>query len=155
MSHQQSVFHPTEIGWREHVGLPDLHIPTIRAKIDTGARTSALHASVNRQFELNGQIFVEFLAPIPGSKKQRTCSAPLIDIRDVKNTSGIPESRHFIATTLVIGRRHWRIEVTLTDRENMKFDLILGRTAIREHRMSVNPGRSFLAGSPCSLVKTL
>jgi len=137
-----------EIGWREEVGLPDLGVYAIKAKVDTGARTSALHAVIERDYDRDGARWVDFLAPSPTMKTMRRHSLPLVDMRDVKNTSGVPELRCVIKTTLVIGRRHWHIEVTLTDREKMTFDLILGRTAIRDHRICVNPGRSFLTGKP-------
>lgn len=143
-----------EIGWRERVALPDLGIDAIKAKVDTGARTSALHAVIEREYERDGARWLDFLAPAPDMKHLRRQSCPLIDIREVKNTSGVPEARHVIKTTLVIGRRHWLIELTLTDRENMTFDLILGRTAIRSHHMCVHPGRSFLAGKPRSIAAT-
>ena len=74
--------------------------------------------------------------------------ARLVDQRPIKNTSGIPETRLVIETTLVLGARRWRIEASLANRENMEFELILGRTAIRRRRLLVDPGRSFLAGPP-------
>jgi hypothetical protein len=136
------------VGWREDVGLPDLGFETIKAKVDTGARTSALHASVDRIFEIDGRPFVEFFTFKPNGKIGEKHCLPLVEQRDVKNTSGVPETRCVIKTTLVIGKRHWLIEVTLTDREQMAFDLILGRTALRTHHICVHPGKSFLAGPP-------
>ena len=68
--------------------------------------------------------------------------------REIKNTSGIPEMRYVVTTQLLIGRRHWRVEVSLANRANMEFVLILGRTALRDHELLVNPGRSFLTGVP-------
>lgn len=138
----------TEIGWREHVGLPEFHIGQIKAKIDTGARTSAIHALDLKMFEQHGAAFVAFSVPGSPNRELVRCSAPLIDQRAIKNTSGVPETRHIVHTTLVIARRHWKIEISLTDRTEMGFDLILGRAAIRRHSFLVNPGRSFLAGTP-------
>lgn len=138
----------TEIGWREYIGLPELGIPKIKAKIDTGARTTALHAIINQVYEKDGQHFVDFQTPIPETKLLRQCTCPVVETRAVKNTSGIPDNRIVIETLFIIGRRQWHIELTLADREQMTFDIILGRTAIREHRYCVNPGRSFLAGDP-------
>lgn len=134
----------SEIGWREYVGLPDLGIPNIRAKIDTGARTSALHATRQRIVDDSDGPWVEFHVPVPGTPGTTRCRAKLVDRRQIKNTSGMPEERLIVSTRLVIDERKWPIEISLADRENMGFDLILGRTAIRRHRMLVNPGRSFL-----------
>ncbi len=136
------------VGWRETVGLPDLGFSSLKAKVDTGARTSALHAHVERVFEKDGKDFVEFYTFKPNGKRGALHTLPLVEQRDVKNTSGVPETRCVIKTTLVLGKRHWAIEVTLTDREQMAFDLILGRTALRTHHICVHPGQSFLAGDP-------
>ena len=138
-----------EIGWREHVGLPELGISSMRAKIDTGARTSALHAMDVEGFERDGDAWVRFSVPL-GRKKEMLCEAPITHRRHIKNTGGSSEQRPIIETTLVLGQRRWLIEVSLTDRGNMEFDLIVGRTAIRRHRMVVDPSRSFLAGLPNS-----
>lgn len=132
------------IGWREYVGLPDLGIPRIAAKIDTGARTSALHAVEQREFERDGARWVEFMVPLHNRRTAQRICKPVIDERDVKNTGGIPERRLIIRTLLLIGRRKWQIDVSLADRAKMEFDLILGRTAIRRRRILIDPGHSFL-----------
>lgn len=137
-----------EIGWREVVGLPDLGIVELHAKIDTGARTSALHAVDLDVEDTGGQPWVSFAIPQPGKHSAERHRARVIDHRMIKNTSGVPEHRYVVRTTLVLGRRHWQIEVSLADREQMGLDMILGRTAIRGRRILVNPGRSFLAGPP-------
>lgn len=133
-----------EIGWREIVDLPDLGIERFRAKIDTGARTSALHATRQKLLHIDGKEWVEFHVPVPGTSGTTRYRAPLVDQRAIKNTSGNPEDRFIIRTTLRLGKRRWPIEVSLADRENMGFDLILGRTAIRRRRLLVNPGKSYL-----------
>ncbi len=140
-----------EIGWREIVGLPDLGISALRAKIDTGARTSALHAVDLEIFERDGEPWVEFHVPLRSVPRSKRCASRIVDRRKIKNTSGIAETRLVVETTLVMGQRHWRIEMSLADREKMTFDLILGRTAIRRHRLLVNPGKSYLAGRPIEL----
>jgi hypothetical protein len=145
----------TEIGWREYVGLPELGIPNIRAKVDTGARTSALHATRRKIIEETDGPWVEFHVPVPGTPGSTRCRAKLVDRRPIKNTSGVPEERLVVRTPLVIDDRRWSIEVSLADRENMGFELILGRTAIRRHRILVNPGRSFLTGQSRRFVETL
>ena len=135
-----------EIGWREEVALPDLHIARLKAKVDTGARTSALHAENVERFTCGGRAFVRFSVPLAAAAGR--IEAPVADERDIRNTSGRTERRIVIRTLLVLGRRRWPIDVSLADRTEMAFDLILGRTAIRGRRLCIDPGRSFLAGPP-------
>lgn len=142
------------IGWREWVALPDIGIPEIKAKIDTGARTSALHAVDQEVFERDGRSWVRFRVPASNKHRDIPVEALLIDERDIKNTSGIPERRRIIRTTLLLGRHHWRIDVSLANRERMEFDIILGRTAIRSRGVLVHPGKSFVAGPPQPQVLT-
>ena len=142
-----------EVGWREFVALPDLGIPSLRAKVDTGARTSALHAVALEVYEKDGAPWVSFQVPLPGKPRRKRCAAPLLDERWIKNTGGEAEQRYIVRTTLVLGKRHWHIEVSLANREKMEFDLILGRTAIRRHRLLVDPGKSYLNGPPAALKK--
>ena len=136
------------IGWRELISLPDLGIGEMKAKIDTGARTSALHAENQEIFERDGEQWVRFSIPVPGKPRLTTVEAPLLDRRNIKNTSGQPEQRLVVRTTLRMGKRHWHIDVSLADRKKMEFDIILGRTAIRGRGLLVDSGRSFLAGKP-------
>jgi hypothetical protein len=142
-----------EIGWREIVGLPDIGIPALKAKIDTGARTSALHAVDLETFERAGEQWVSFHVPLADRHGGKRHEAVIVDERRIKNTSGVFESRYIIETTLVLGRRHWRIEVSLANRQNMELDLILGRTAVRRRKLLVDPGRSYLAGQPIGLTE--
>lgn len=135
---------PLVIGWRECVGLPEIGLPAIEAKIDTGARTSALHAEDVETFTRDGVPWVRFHVPHGDRLHAADCTAPLVDLRHVKNTSGEPEERLVIETMLRLNKRHWRIEVTLADRTNMTLPLILGRTALRRHRVLVDPGKSHL-----------
>ncbi|MDH3440081.1 MAG: RimK/LysX family protein [Gammaproteobacteria bacterium] len=139
-----------EYGWREMVGLPDLAIPCLRAKIDTGARTSALHATRQRLLRIDDEDWVEFHVPVPGTDRSTRCKARLVDRRQIKNTSGIAEERFVIRTMLIIAKRKWPIELSLANRDNMGFDLILGRTAVRRRNILINPGRSYLAGPPAN-----
>ena len=139
----------TQIGWREWVGLPRLGVPRIKAKIDTGARTAALHAEEVEPFQRDGTPWVRFkIAAGENRDGWQACEAPVADIRDIKNTSGVPEQRYVINTSLRLGTRRWSIEVSLANRAQMGFELILGRTSIRRRKLVVNPGRSFLAGEP-------
>ncbi len=137
-----------KIGWREWIGLPELQIASIKAKIDTGARTSALHAVDLQPLVLGGENWIEFHVPRPGVPRSERCRARIVDERKIKNTSGVPELRCVVSTTLILGPRHWHIEVSLADRERMEFDIILGRTAIRRHEILVDAGSSYLAGPP-------
>jgi hypothetical protein len=133
------------IGWREWVGLPDLGIDTIKAKIDTGARTSALHAYRIKRFERDGQTFVRFYVhPVQRRKRPEVqCEAPLIGERVVTSSNGEPEHRYVIRTRLKVGRTIWPIEITLTNRDVMSFRMLLGRQAIKR-RLVVDAGRSYL-----------
>lgn len=139
---------PLCVGWREWISLPDLGIETLKAKVDTGARTSALHAIQQEPFEKGGQHWVAFKVPLVEPNKEISCQARLVDERDIKNTSGKPETRYVVSTKLVFGPKAWTIEVSLADRANMEFDIILGRTALREHGLLVDAGKSFLMGPP-------
>lgn len=135
---------PLIIGWRECVGLPELGIPAVEAKIDTGARTSALHAEDIETFEREGERWVRFHVPHGDRLHVSDCTARLVDCREVKNTSGEPAERPVILTTLVLNHRRWKIEITLADRANMTLPMILGRTALRRHRVLIDPGKSHL-----------
>ncbi|SEP96061.1 ATP-dependent zinc protease family protein [Thalassovita taeanensis] len=142
---------PMIIGWRERIALPELGLPLLTAKIDTGARTSALHATRIRIFEREGQEWVRFHIPHASGLKARDCEARLVDQRAIKNTSGTPQDRLVIETLLVLDGRKWRIDVSLTDRSGMVMPIILGRTAIRKRGILVDAGKSFMAGSPVAV----
>jgi len=130
-------------GWREWVSLPDLGIRRIKAKVDTGARTSALHAFELRPLSVDGRDQVEFkMHPL---HTVVTCTADVIDRRIVSDSGGHKEERFVIATLLEIGEYAWPIEVTLTSRDDMLFRMLLGRTAI-ENRATVDPARSYVTG---------
>lgn len=144
---------PAIIGWREVVGLPDLGLVPLRAKIDTGARTSALHASAVRLYEQDGVEWVAFEAPRPGAPHRTRrpavpCRARVFARRAVRNTSGIPEERVIIRTRLALAQHLFVIELSLADRTDMLFPLIIGRTAVRSPGLLVDSGRSWLAGPP-------
>jgi len=137
------------LGWREWVSLPDLGINRIKAKIDTGARTSAIHAFHIETFRENGKDKIRFrIHPLQRRLDiEKSCVADLIDRRDVKDSGGHKERRFVIYTPLKIDDKQWPIEITLTDRDIMNFRMLLGRTAMKGH-MLINPGASYLLGKP-------
>ncbi len=133
------------VGWREWVSLPELSIQKIKAKIDTGARTSALHAFSLRPFTENGKERITFdLHPMQHNIDHIiTCTADIVDKREVTDSGGHTEERFVIKTPITIAGLTWPIEITLTERENMLFRMLLGRSALRK-RFIVNPARSFV-----------
>jgi len=139
---------PEVIGWREHVSLPDLGIADIAAKLDTGARTAALHAVDQQTFNQGGDLWVEFMIPAHNKPSKTRVRQRVVDERKVKNTGGVPELRLIIRTSLLIGLHRWQIEVSLANRAKMEYDLILGRTAIRRRHILIDAGRSFLLDPP-------
>ncbi len=136
-----------EVGWREWVALPDLGLPSIKAKVDTGARTSALHAHNVRIFRRKGVRWVRFnVWPLQKAKEPEIiCEAPIVGERTVSDSGGHRESRIVIVTDLLLGEMRYPIEMTITRRDTMLFRMLLGRTAMKG-RLLVNPGASFLTG---------
>ncbi|MEO1100616.1 MAG: 30S ribosomal protein S6--L-glutamate ligase [Pseudomonadota bacterium] len=135
---------PFTLGWEEWLALPGLGLPAIKAKVDTGARTSALHAQAIEPFGGPDNPQVRFLIqPDPDNPAlELTCSAKVVDRRDVTSSNGETELRYVIATDSEMGGRRWPIEISLTNRENMSYRMLLGRRAIEED-MIVDPNISF------------
>ncbi|NJM57574.1 MAG: ATP-dependent zinc protease [Synechococcales cyanobacterium RU_4_20] len=133
------------IGWREWVALPELKINRIKAKVDTGARSSALHAFNLKSFRRDGITLVRFdIHPLQRSKSNLiTIVTELIDERYVRSSNGKKQLRPVIHTPVALGAQQWPIELTLTDRDAMGFRMLLGRQAIRK-RFLIDPGRSYL-----------
>jgi len=135
------------IGWREWVALPELGIPSVKAKVDTGARTSSLHAYDVEEFKRGRTRMVRFKVH-PEQRHSRpviAAEAPLVDHRHVRPSSGVAQRRPVISTCIELLGRRWPIELTLTNRDEMGFRMLLGRQAIRGS-FAVDPGRSFLNG---------
>lgn len=139
------------LGSEEWCSLPELGIPTIKARVDSGAKTSALHAINIAPFKKDGKNWVKFdINPIQNNVKTVIhCEAPLVDKRIVKSSSGFREARYVIQTNLEIGNSNWLIEMTLTNRDSMGFRMLLGREAM-SGRVLVDPEQKYLLGQPTS-----
>ena len=137
------------VGWREWVSLPELGGGRVKAKIDTGARTSAIHAWKIQPFEKDGASWVRFeLHPNQDDNTTRVaCELPVLESRDIRSSNGQVQTRYVVLTRLKIGQHDWPIELTLTRRDEMGFRMLIGRTALRPDAL-VNPSRSFLCSAP-------
>lgn len=135
------------VGWREWVALPDLGIKAVKAKVDTGARTSALHAFDVKIVRRGGKRIVKFkVHPIQrNTKKTITAEAPLLEKRSIRSSTGHETLRPVILTPVTVAGQTYAIEVTLTNRDAMGFRMLLGRAAVRG-RFVVDPGRSYVGG---------
>jgi arsenate reductase (glutaredoxin) len=134
------------LGWREWVRLGSLDLPPIKAKIDTGARTSALHAFELKPFLREGRQWVRFsIHPRRNPNLVRVCEAPVVDRRRVTDSGGHRQMRYVIESEITLGEQTWTIELTLTSRETMRFRLLLGRTALSE-RFLVDPSLAYCIG---------
>ena len=130
------------IGWQEWVALPDLNIPAIKAKIDTGAKTSSLHALGIEPIIKNKKEYVKFYVhPIQRNKKiSIPCYCPILDIRNVMSSNAQVEKRYIIKNLLCLGGESWEIEITLSDRNPLRFRMLLGREAL-DSRVIIDPSK--------------
>ena len=137
------------IGWKEWFGLDCLGLPAIKGKIDTGAKTSSLHAFNIESFYIEDVEYVKFdVHPLQKNKDlARSCVARVIDRRMVSDSSGKKEKRFVIKSDLVVGEKKTRIELTLANRDSMVFRMLLGREAIKQTKMVVDVSRSFVRGT--------
>ena len=137
---------PPVLGWREWGSLPELGISRIKMKVDTGARTSALHAFRVERLRRAGADWVRFLIhPLQEDTQQVVESVvPLLEYREISDSGGHRELRPVVRTVLVLGPIRRSVEITLTDRDTMKFRMLLGRTAMSG--LLVRPDASFLLG---------
>lgn len=137
------------LGWREWLALPELDIGRIKAKVDTGARTSCLHTFRTEPYTVNGERRVKFWVHSEQHNLQHVvvCDAAVVDERTVTDSGGHREQRLVIETRVCVGSNMWPIEMTLTNRDSMRFRMLLGRTAMAG-RCTVLPEASYLAGEP-------
>ena len=135
---------PFILGWEEWAGLPALGLPSLKVKIDTGARTSALHARLIEPYMDNGTAMVRFtVQPVRRRPTiEIACTAAVVDVRAVTSSNGETERRRVIVTDIEVGTRHWPIEITLTNRESMTYRMLIGRQALLPG-MLVDPTASF------------
>lgn len=135
-----------DVGWREWAGLPELGVDGVKAKIDTGARTSSLHAFDLETFKKGAVLWTRFkVHPIQRkSKPEIVCTARVLEMRRVRSSSGHVDERPVIQSMLTLGEHSWPIELTLASRDAMGFRMLLGRQALRGHCV-IDPGRSFVA----------
>jgi len=149
MAKHRSPSPTTTIGWREWVGFPGLESVEVKAKIDTGARSSAIHAFNVDTFERSGEAWASFeVHPVQRHRFPTVrVEAPLVDRRAVRSSNGVAEERLVIVTPVQLGPDRFPIELTLTNRDEMGFRLLLGRSAVRR-RYLVDPAKSYLLGRP-------
>ncbi len=119
------------VGWRELVHLPDLGLHALPAKIDTGARTSSLHATILERFERDGERYVRFAVDFDRQHVRQVCEAVHVDWRGITSSNGETQRRMIVKTQLRIGEREFRTEFSLADRSDMKFPMLIGRSALR------------------------
>lgn len=135
------------IGWREWVEFPELCDRRIEAKIDTGAKTSAVHAYRIRELQIDGRDYVQFYLH-PAKKREKPaifCSVPIHDRRLIRSSNGVAQMRIIIQTVLRLGGRETTIELSLANRDDMGFRLLLGRDALGRN-IVIHPARSFMLG---------
>ena len=135
------------LGWREWIALPQLNLPAVKAKIDTGAKTSALHAFYFEQYQKESVDMVKFLVhPIQANNDLHIeCHAAIIDQRQIADSGGHKEMRYVVESLISIDDKSWPIELSLTNRDTMRFRMLLGRRAM-EYNALVKPDASYLNG---------
>ncbi len=133
------------VGWKEWGALPEIGIRKIHIKVDTGAKTSAIHCLRHELFEKKNQTWVRFWTlPKQDSDQEVCCEAPLVDERTVKSSGGHATHRLVVKTKLRIGDKLWPIELTLADRSVMKFRMLLGREGMKD--ITVHPSQAHIQG---------
>lgn len=150
----ESTEQPTVVGWREWAALPGFGVEAIKVKVDTGARTSSIHAFDLTEIERDGQRWVSFSVH-PWQRSDADAVAvelPVHDVREVRSSSGHAETRYLVATTITLAGRTVPIELTLSRRDEMGFRMLVGREALRQGFV-VDPGASYRGGRPPRAVR--
>ncbi|ANS79488.1 hypothetical protein SGUI_2092 [Serinicoccus hydrothermalis] len=144
-----SITEQTVVGWREWVQIPQVDVPWIKAKIDTGAKTSAIHAFDLRSFDRDGRDWVSFAVhPWQATAQDEVAvELPVHDSRSVRSSSGHEEQRYVVRLPVVLGGREVPVELTLTDRDEMGFRMLIGREALVQGYV-VDPSLSYAGGRP-------
>ena len=132
------------VGWKEEAKLSELNIAPIKVKVDTGAKTSSLHAFDIKAYEKEGVTYVKFkTSPYKRHpKKIVECNSEVIDYRKIKSSNGQTQLRYVIRSPITIGNRTWDIDITLADRKKMRYKMLLGREAMRD--ITVSPHESYI-----------
>ncbi|MDH5345291.1 MAG: RimK/LysX family protein, partial [Gammaproteobacteria bacterium] len=135
------------VGSQEWCAFPDLGVPAVKARVDSGATTSSIHAFNIQAFKRHGETWVSFeLHPLQGNRRTTLkCEAVVVDRRVIRSSSGITEKRYVIGTTLSLGKQAWNIEISLANRDSMGYRMLLGRQAMGD-RILVDPSASFRCG---------
>ncbi|MBX9915586.1 MAG: ATP-dependent zinc protease [Pseudomonadaceae bacterium] len=138
------------IGLREWVGLPELGLSGLRAKIDTGASTSSLHATDCEVFVREGISWLRFTAHVGSRSKLREqrCEAPLVTVKTVKSSNGHSQTRYVIRSQLSLGAHTWSVDFSLTCRKSMQYRLLIGAQALIDGQLLVNPALSYMQPKP-------
>ena len=136
------------LGWRERMALPQLGIGMLKAKLDTGARSSSLHVDTLEAFQRDGVTWLRFTMHVGRRQPVHVCcEAPALDRRAVTDTGGRRTERWFIRSDVRLAGQHFSVDINLTDRRHMLFPLLLGRTAL-SGRFAVDPARSYTQSRP-------
>ncbi|MGN0065877.1 MAG: ATP-dependent zinc protease [Nocardioides sp.] len=140
---------PTVVGWREWVALPAMGVDWVKAKIDTGARTSSLHAFDQRVEDRDGEAWVRFsVHPWQSTDDDAVeICLPIADVREIRSSSGHAEQRYVVLTEMALAGRTVEVELTLSRRDDMGFRMLVGREALRQGFL-VDPGESYRGGRP-------
>lgn len=136
---------PVELGWCELVHLPDLGIENLHAKIDSGAATSALHATDIEPFERDGRGYVRFVIPTAKNLPDHHCEAPLYGQRKIRSSNGVLQTRYVIETQMKLGPLQWLGHMTLANRQSMIFPVLIGRRSLKRGFL-VNSGKRWMLG---------
>jgi ribosomal protein S6--L-glutamate ligase len=147
MREKKKIIRP-KIGWEEWCEFPDLELPAVKSKTDTGAKTSSLHADDLEVFQKDGKDFIRFTVhPIQKNREIiKICEAPIVDYRTVTSSNGEREKRYVINTSFKFGEHVFTSDLTLTTRYGMTFRMLLGKEALKAGKFLVDPSKGYIHG---------